>query len=156
MKRAIRGHHLLCIHGFKGMGYSPAFVDEMGAIVKDFNSNREDIEIEVRASFDDACFACPHKGETKCEKSEDSNQHVLSLDHRVINHLGISPGESYNKNELLSHTAEKVSPEDLDHLCEGCSWLSFGVCKEGIQDLKEKFNNTVGDIHFSSFIYMKI
>ncbi|MCP3738324.1 DUF1284 domain-containing protein [Rossellomorea sp. BNER] len=138
MKRVIRGHHLLCIHGFKGMGYSPTFVDEMSEIVKDFKSNREDIEIEVRASFDDACFACPHKGETKCEKSKDSNQHVLSLDHRVMNHLDIKAGEIYNKDEIISLTVEKVSPHDLDILCDGCSWLSFGVCKEGIQDLKEK------------------
>ena len=96
-----------------------------------------DFPIQVVQSFDDACRACPHKGKTQCEKSEDSNSHVLSLDGRVLHHLRMKHGETYMKSDIIMKTATFVQPDDLDHLCEGCSWLEYGVCKEGIQNLKE-------------------
>ncbi|MBW3112834.1 MULTISPECIES: DUF1284 domain-containing protein [Bacillaceae] len=138
MKRILRGHHLLCTHGFKGMGYSPEFVHKMAEIVEDIRNDDMDFPIQVVQTFDDACGACPHKGKSACEKSEDSNNHVLTLDSRVIHHLGLKPGEVYMKSELINTTAQKVKPEDLDHLCEGCSWLEYGVCKDGIEALRKK------------------
>ncbi|MCA1056019.1 DUF1284 domain-containing protein [Rossellomorea aquimaris] len=138
MKKILRGHHLLCTHGFKGMGYSPDFVDVMTGIVADMRNEETDFPIQVVQGFDDACQACPHKGSTQCSKSEDSNGHVLSMDGKVISHLGLSAGGVYMKSELLQRTAERVRPGDLDYLCEGCSWLEFGVCKEGIGNLREK------------------
>ncbi|MFC3885973.1 hypothetical protein ACFOU2_21845 [Bacillus songklensis] len=38
--------------------------------------------------------------------------------------------------------ARYVNPDDLDYLCEGCSWLSYGVCKEGIASLKEQYQDS--------------
>ncbi len=119
MKKILRGHHLLCTHGFKGMGYSPKFVDVMADIVAGIR-NEGDFPIQVVQGFDDACQACPHKGKTECVKSVDSNEHVLSMDGKVIRHLGLSAGSTYLKTELVQRTAENVRPEDLDYLCEGC------------------------------------
>jgi hypothetical protein len=138
MCRKLRGHHLLCTHGFQGMGYSPAFIKKMTEIVEEIQNEEKEFNIQVLAGLDDACFTCPHQGQTTCEKSEDSNQHVIAMDLRVINHLGLKVGETYSKKELIHLTVEKVIPDDLDHLCQGCSWLSYGVCKEGIAALKEK------------------
>ncbi|MFC7786242.1 DUF1284 domain-containing protein [Rossellomorea sp. GCM10028870] len=138
MKRVLRGHHLLCTHGFKGMGYSPDFVNVMTEIVGEIRNDERDLPIQVVQAFDDACQACPHKGKTVCEKSENSNDHVLSLDSRVLRHLELKHGETYMKSDLIIRTANKVKPEDLDHLCKGCSWLEYGVCKEGIGKLREK------------------
>ncbi|HAQ08528.1 MAG TPA: DUF1284 domain-containing protein [Bacillus bacterium] len=117
------------------MGYSPEFVKEMESIVKDIRDPKQDFQIRVVAAFDDACMACPHRGFEICEASEGSNEHVLSMDGKVIRHLGLVPGNSYSKSTLLKITAEKVEPHHLDFLCHGCSWLSFGVCKEGIAEL---------------------
>lgn len=137
MNRILRGHHLLCTHGFKGMGYSPEFIRVMSDIVREIRNDELNFPIQVVQSFDDACQVCPHKGRSVCEKSADSNDHVLSLDNKVLNHLGLKHGSVYMKSELISVTAQKVKPEDLDHLCEGCSWLDYGVCKEGIRKLRE-------------------
>ncbi len=134
----LRGHHLLCVHGFKGMGYSPQFVDKMSQVVGDIRDDNKDFDIEVVADLDDTCQACPHQGQTTCEKSPSSNDHVLSLDHHVIHHLDLQPGDKYAKSELVQRVADKVDPEDLDHLCQGCSWLSYGVCKDGIRALKQR------------------
>ncbi|MEH6942323.1 DUF1284 domain-containing protein [Bacillus sp. JJ722] len=138
MDKVLRGHHLLCIHGFRGMGYSPEFVKKMHEIVNDIRNEEKDFFIKVVAAFDDACFTCPHKGKIKCEADEDSNEHVLSMDEKIIHHLGLEKNKYYQKSYLVSLTAKMVIPEDLDYLCEGCSWLPYGVCKEGIAELKAK------------------
>jgi uncharacterized protein len=139
MEKVLRGHHLLCVHGFRGMGYSPSFVKNMWKIVEDIRDDQKDFPIRVEAALDDACMACPHRGLSTCEADEGSNEHVITMDERVISHLHLEKGMSYKKSELVKLTAEKVHPNDLDTLCHGCSWLLYGVCKEGIAELRRKY-----------------
>lgn len=138
----LRGHHVLCVHGFRGMGYSPEFVRKMGEIVRDIRNGEVTYPIRVIMGLDDACGACPNKGEGFCNASPRSDEHVLSLDKRIMEHIGLSHGELIDKNELVRRTAERVVPEDLDALCRSCSWLPYGVCKDGIRLLKEEMGQT--------------
>jgi uncharacterized protein len=131
----LRGHHLLCVHGFQGMGYSPAFVAKMGEIVERIRDPRQDFPIRVVRDFDDACQACPNKGAERCEASPDSEEHVQTLDRNVLTHLGLTAGEVYLKSELVERTRRLVAPDDLAFLCAGCSWYEYGVCREGIARL---------------------
>ncbi|WP_047152020.1 DUF1284 domain-containing protein [Aneurinibacillus tyrosinisolvens] len=133
--RQLRGHHLLCVHGFQGMGYSPSFIEKMGEIVGEIRDPESDIWIEVKLGFDEACSACPHQGETECEAGEGSDAHVRGMDTKVIDHLGLEKDAIYRKDWLVNRTAQMVQPDDLDFLCADCSWLSAGVCKEGIHRL---------------------
>ncbi|MGM0847206.1 MAG: DUF1284 domain-containing protein [Bacillota bacterium] len=118
------------------MGYSPSFVEKMKEVVRDIRDIEKDFDIRVIAGFDDACSACPHKGETLCSGSVKSNNKVMGLDRRSIEHLGLRAGGVYKKSYLVELTAQKVEPDDLDYICAGCSWLEYGVCKEGIALLK--------------------
>ncbi|QQE75824.1 DUF1284 domain-containing protein [Brevibacillus composti] len=133
----LRGHHLLCVHGFRGMGYSPAFVAKMSEVVEKIRDVGQDFSIRVVQGLDDTCQFCPNKGENRCEASSDSEAHVQQLDQNVIQQLGIAAGEVYLKSELIRWTKERVHPDDLARLCEGCSWYSYGVCQEGIAALRE-------------------
>lgn len=135
MNRTLRGHHLLCVHGFQGMGYSPEFVDRMKEIVEDIRNEEKDFSIKVVVDLDETCSYCPHNGGDKCMASIGSDQHVKSMDRRVLEHLEIKENSSYKKSELVKMTSEKVKPNDLDHLCKNCSWLPHGVCKKGIEKL---------------------
>lgn len=135
----LRGHHLLCIQGFRGAGYSEEFVENMKEIVAEFRNEELDFPIKVLVGFDNACMACPHRGERICEANEGSQKHVLSMDQKVIKHLGLTSGRIYQKSTLYEVVATKVEPADLDELCKGCSWLQYGVCKEGIAEMKENF-----------------
>ncbi|WP_203362792.1 DUF1284 domain-containing protein [Bacillus sp. REN10] len=135
--KQMRGHHLLCVHGFRGMGYSQDFIQMMTEIVKDIRDNQKDFTIRVVVGFDEACFSCPNKGENICEASPTSQEHVTTLDQNVIRHLELEVNGVYHKSDLMKRTVERVNPEDLDFLCKGCSWLSTGVCKEGIRQLKQ-------------------
>lgn len=137
MEKVMRGHHLLCVHGFKGMGYDAKFIQKMENIVMDIRDLSKDFNIKIVAGFDDACMACPNKGEKECKAGEGANDHVLSMDEKAILHLGLEKGKTYKKSELLALTAQKVSPSDLDYICARCLWLSYGVCKEGIEKLKK-------------------
>jgi uncharacterized protein len=132
----LRGHHLLCVHGFRGMGYSPEFVEKMREIVEEIRNEEKDFFIKVVVALDDACFTCPHHGEATCEADPNSEEHVTSMDRKVLEHLGIEQNGVYLKSELLQLTARKVHPDDLDDLCHGCSWLQYGVCKEGIANVR--------------------
>lgn len=120
------------------MGYSPEFVVKMGEIVQSIRDPQQDFFIQVVRGFDDTCWVCPNKGSDRCEADPHSEEHVQLLDHKVMTHLGLEDGKVYRKSELVALTSQKVSPNDLDDLCAGCSWLSYGVCKEGIQQVKGK------------------
>jgi len=135
--RKLRGHHLLCVHGFQGMGYSPSFIAKMQEIVEQVRDPECDIWLEVTIGFDEACSACPHRGEAKCEADEDSDLSVKRMDANVIRHLELEPEGTYRKEWLVRRTARMVEPDDLDTLCADCSWLAEGVCKEGIRSLRE-------------------
>ncbi len=136
----LRGHHLLCIHGFQGMGYSDSFVEIMKEITYEIRDNPKNtkLHIQVLDQVDQVCRGCPHLEKNRCLASEDSNQHVTDMDLRVITHLNIEAGKIYSKQELLTRTQQFVEPYDLDYLCAGCSWLEYGVCKKGIQNLKDR------------------
>lgn len=134
----LRGHHLLCVHGFRGMGYSPAFIHKMSEIVERIRDPKQDFPIRVVRGFDDTCQDCPNKGLEICEAGPQSEEHVQLLDNNVIRHLGLMEGEVYMKSELLARTRSSVEPTDLEHLCRGCSWYAYGVCSEGIAKLKEE------------------
>lgn len=136
--RILRGHHLLCVHGFQGFGYSPSFIQKMEEIVSEVRNEQLHFPIRVVTELDDACSACPHRRDGYCGAGEGSEKHVMGMDRKVIAHLGLEAGKTYSKKELIARTIERVKPEDLELLCDGCSWLRYGVCKEGIARLREK------------------
>ncbi|MBX6396325.1 MAG: DUF1284 domain-containing protein [Alicyclobacillaceae bacterium] len=130
----LRAHHLLCVHGFRGMGYSPGFVANLAEIVRRFREE-PGLRIQVLRNLDAICTACPSNGGDICEQ-ERRDGHIRAMDDRVIRKLGLKAGEIYDRDELVERTAARVRPDDLDILCRGCEWLSYGVCKEGIAALR--------------------
>lgn len=137
MSLVLRGHHLLCIHGFQGMGYNPDFVKKLATIVDRIRDEENDFPIKVVTELDDVCQACPNKGENQCEAGFGANEHVFLMDRKVIKQLGVIEGAVYSKSYLLELTAKEIAPDDLDYLCANCSWLKYRVCKEGIANLKK-------------------
>jgi hypothetical protein len=80
------------------MGYSPSFVEKMWEIVKDIRNEEKDFPIQVVVALDEACFTCPHHGESTCQADPNSNEHVVSMDRRVLAHLGLEENEIYLKS----------------------------------------------------------
>jgi len=127
----LRAHHLLCVFGFRDLGYSDAFVANMRRIVDAFYS-KQGVEVELVAGPDDICGACPHMREGKCRATQDADEAVRAKDACVSDRLGLLPGGRYNSSWLACRTVAGIAPEALADICGGCRWLSAGYCAEGL------------------------
>lgn len=127
----LRGHHLLCLHGFRGLGYSPEFIANMQA-VKDRLLDSPAIEVEVAVTPDDICSACPHLADNRCSKKEDSETRISAKDAEVLRRLSLSPGDRLTAGDLFARVAERCAG-GLSDLCSSCNWYPLGWCEEGIK-----------------------
>jgi len=124
----LSAHHALCVHGFRGMGYSDGFVASLAAIVARLR-DEPDVRVRVRVGSDAVCRACPSLAAGGCMRYGLS---VVRQDARVADVLGVRSGDEMAWADLRARVAERVAPDDLDNLCGGCPWLGYGVCAEGI------------------------
>lgn len=128
----LSAHHALCVHGFRGMGYSADFVASLSAVVarlRDVPST----PVRVRIGSDAVCRACPSLSSGGCMRY---GQSVVRQDARVAERLGVVQGEEMPWSDLRQRVRDTVAPEDLTDLCGGCPWLEYGVCAEGLRELR--------------------
>lgn len=131
----VRAHTLLCLQGFRGEGYSPAFVENMGAIHHRLSTDPE-ISVQVIARPDEICNACPHLQGAGCHlKGPGFETAMKRQDQDVMARLGIAEGEILPWGEILGRIAARVEGGDLDAICGSCPWLPLGYCREGIDAL---------------------
>lgn len=128
---SIRGHHLLCMFGFRGLGYSAQFVANMQGVVDAFFSGSP--QVTVIAECDDICAACPHKVAGVCRKSAESEGSVAAKDISVLDRLGLTPGSAHAAGALRALITGTVRPVTLRAMCSGCEWLPAGYCEAGLK-----------------------
>jgi len=131
----IRGHHLLCIFGFRGHGYSDTFVSNMRTVTKSFFA-KGGAEVELTAECDDICRACPHMLERQCAAEEGAERRVQDRDREVLARLGLAGGQQHDATWLAALVTARVSPAALAELCAGCQWLPAGYCQQGISEYR--------------------
>ncbi len=131
----LRGHHLLCVLGFRGLGYAPRFVANMNAIVDSYFGEPSPT-VRVVASADDICAACPHRVGESCALSESSDECVRAKDEAVLRLLGLEPGARLPASALREQVAESIFPLTLETLCADCRWHARGYCGEGLAALR--------------------
>lgn len=149
----LRGHTLLCLRGFRGEGYSPGFVSNMADIHETLagDPNRQ---IEVIASPDAVCGACPHQQGSGCTlNGERSETEMAAQDREVMRRLGLRVGDRLQWGELLEWIQASVRGEQLSSICGNCRWLPLGYCGEGIDRLREvPVSNRIREGHRSERI----
>lgn len=118
----VRGHHLLCLLTFRGMGYGPAFVKNFKRIVKNFASHPESVIILTTES-DVICSSCPYNKDGRCFKKENSRATTKAHDKRVLKMFGFKEREEVEIHEILDKIKSKISPRNLLKICKKCSWL---------------------------------
>lgn len=129
----LSAHHALCVHGFRGMGYSDGFVASLAAIVARLR-DEPGVRVRVRVGSDAVCRACPSLSVGGCMRY---GQGVVRQDARVADVLGVESGQEMTWDDLRARVRERVAPTDLADLCGSCPWLEYGVCAEGIAELRE-------------------
>ncbi len=121
----IRGHHFLCIEGFKGYGYSSEFVKNMRMIIDKLKKNSKVIAIDLP---DDICSYCPHLKDGRCSNEKGGEGEVSSMDRIFFNKTGLKPCGIYrylDVKKIIYSVFKKRS--DLFGICSSCSWKN--VCE---------------------------
>ncbi len=118
----LRGHHLFCLHFFRGEGYSADFVSALKDTVRQVE---RDGTVIVQGA-DTVCAACPELVDGVCLSESAGDAEVLRLDalaHRV---LRSRPGDVHDWSELATRLPQTV-PVWYAGACPDCSWLE--VCR---------------------------
>ncbi len=100
----IRAHHILCMQGFQGYGYSALFSKNMSEIIIELKDN-PDKDIKIITECDEICKCCPHKKHDIC-KNFISNFMIKILDKKVLKKLKIESGSSIKAKDIKSITNE--------------------------------------------------
>jgi len=117
----IRAHHLCCIQGFQGYGYSPAFVANMRAVISDLEA-LPSRPLKLITECDAICISCPSKRECTIQESALSHR-IKQMDFIVLKKLMIKDGSVLNADEafrLINSKLNKAS--DIEEICGTCKW----------------------------------
>jgi hypothetical protein len=120
----LRGHHLLCAFGFRGMGYDPAHAAHMAGVVRKLLAPAA--VVEIVAGLDDICAGCPQRHAARCVAAE----HERDL--AVLTAVGMTLGHVEPAATLFPAVARRVAVADLVGLCAGCPWYDLGMCAAGL------------------------
>ncbi|MFD2611704.1 DUF1284 domain-containing protein [Paenibacillus gansuensis] len=126
MKIHLRGHHLLCLLGFRGMGYSPGFAANMRNVYEQLRESPE-TEVTLVKGADDLCSCFPADQPNHCDTPG-----VHAKDDAILDRLGLTRGETLSWNSIVQKIRVSYVPEDIPVLCHSCPWQPYGVCERGL------------------------
>ncbi|WP_066069756.1 DUF1284 domain-containing protein [Neobacillus soli] len=127
----LRGHHLFCLLGYRGMGYSQEYVENMTRLHRTLRNNPKTL-IQFVKGPDQLCEKYPNSGEYHCQ-----NEHIYERDAVILAKMGLEIGQILKWEDIESRIRKHVIPSDIQVVCETCSWRSFGVCEEGIREIHD-------------------
>ena len=133
----LRFHHLLCILGFRGLGYDKRFIQGMEGVIRKIKKN-PDLEIRLIEGCDDICRACPFNIDGHCENEVvGGEERVRGRDRQVAERLDLKAKDVLIIKEILDSVKKKVKPSDLPVICKDCPWLKMGYCEEGLKKIND-------------------
>jgi uncharacterized protein len=126
----LRGHHLLCLPGYRGMGYSREYVVEMTKLHTTLRLY-PDTTVEIVLGPDDLCAHFPSDGDCHCMEKG-----VFERDVQVLSELGLQVGDVVTWSIVEERIRSALDAKDIDRICPTCPWRSYGVCAEGIDRIR--------------------
>jgi hypothetical protein len=127
----LRGHHLLCLLGYRGMGYSAEYVANMTRLHQLLRSE-PNTPVTLVSGPDDLCAEFPSDQPYHCLDDD-----IGLRDAAVLDKLGLTVDTVLSWQEIQTREAERVVPQDVLRLCSTCSWLTYGVCQEGVARIRD-------------------
>lgn len=115
----IRPHHLFCIQGFQGYGYSREFNLNLASIIEEIRAFPE-INIKIVTGVDCICESCPYNIGGIC-KVESSENRIMNMDKLTMEKLDLYDGSVYSASDVLSRTVN-LNSEIIIEICGSCSW----------------------------------
>ncbi len=113
----LRPHHGLCLHYFRGEGYSEEFIKNMQSIVDELHTNPT---ILLVPGADSVCRTCPNRiGDIDCACDEK----VLRYDQKVLELCGLTISSTLTWDELEKKVHQHILSQNLrESICGDCSW----------------------------------
>lgn len=112
----LRAHHGLCLHYFKGKGYSGGFVRRAGQIK---SLLEEDPDIRLTEKEDLLCAACPHMAAGQCGTREKAERY----DRKVLGLCGLEAGVTLRWSDFARMIQQKILQEKKRRfVCADCEW----------------------------------
>jgi uncharacterized protein len=124
----LRGHHLVCLHFFKGEGYSPEYRGNIRKILRRAEAGEN---IDIASGADDVCRLCPNLKGDICLYTANSEAGIKEMDITALKLLGLKKREHVLWLNLQKKLPD-VFPEWSKKYCKICGWRS--VCEK-----QEKF-----------------
>lgn len=123
----LRPHHGLCLHFFRGQGYSAEFVENMTEIQRALAQNPT---IQLVAGADNVCRTCPNRvGERGCR----SDHKVLRYDRGVLERCDLAVGDRLPWVEFFRRVEENILQKNqLETVCAGCQWME--LCRNLLEE----------------------
>jgi hypothetical protein len=115
----IRAHHLLCLQGFQGYGYSQKFLDHLSEIVDKITNNSQ-LFLEITNYPDVICDQCPNLSDFQCNLPV-GEKVIREMDKLVIKKLGIFKGYIGESKTILEKTYT-LEENDAKIICRNCGW----------------------------------
>ncbi|SER89846.1 DUF1284 domain-containing protein [Lachnobacterium bovis] len=120
----LRPHHGMCFEFYEGKGYSGEFTDHMGKIIKNFESNPNQI-ITVTADTDIVCKHCPNNSGLCCE----SQSKVMKYDNAVLELCNLKDKTTIEYGKFREIVRNKILRKNLrKEICGDCQWNS--ICEK--------------------------
>lgn len=113
----LRGHHLICLHFFRGEGYSEHFIENLDRVLE--AASAEGVEVVVGG--DDVCKACPSYQGGKCTHEPGMEKRIRRLDALATKLLKLEKGHT-DWIEIRS-LIPTVIRGWKKHACKECEWL---------------------------------
>lgn len=117
----IRAHHLCCIQGFQGYGYSPVFVANMRSVISDLEA-LPSRPLKLVTECDAICVSCPGKRECTTQESVFSRG-IRQMDRVVLDKLSLEDGTVVEADEAFRLINSKINKaSDIEEVCGSCKW----------------------------------
>ena len=117
----IRAHHLLCIQGFQGYGYSKDFETHMQRIIIFLNTNPS-TKIQIITKTDELCSHCPYNYKNSYNMDKYSHIIMKKLDKLVIKKFLLKENQIYTIEDALKLVNNNINQSKLMEICGNCSW----------------------------------
>jgi hypothetical protein len=115
----LRAHHLLCIEGFVGKGYSDDFVSNMKSVIEKLDKNPE---VLLAYNSDEICKKCPKNINNICSSVGGENE-VKKMDLAVFKAISFKSGDCVSYSSLKKAVNERFKKKsELAEICGVCSW----------------------------------
>ena len=116
MSVELRGHHLICLHFFKGEVLGQKFAEKMREMLSLLEKN----SVKVIEGIDELCKVCPMFKEGKCEYEDE----VKEMDRKALELLNLKVGDTISWREVKERVGQVID-KWKEMYCNTCEYRRY-------------------------------